>query len=135
MFYRIMGRWQAKSCRDRMEPFPAVKVVILAGVDHIKACCPEGDGQPKEDGQELNFFVNSHPDTDGREPKCKSKEEVAQRGKSLRIGVAQQNKERKRAEIEREGVDPPAAEGKKTAGRYGCPGHEGARELAGGYCA
>jgi len=88
------GAGNADVAGDGMKAGVAVEIEILAGVENVEACDPEGDGGGEKKDARVEGAANGDPCSGGSDAEGKSENEMRPASESLGIGVEQQNRER-----------------------------------------
>src|SRR5260221_7674820 len=79
----------------------AVKIHILAGVEHIESTHPEGDCGAENQHAKIEMAGDSDPRCCGRNAKGKSEKEMRPVGEALGVGIEKQNGQRDRRQLQR----------------------------------
>src|ERR1700734_3837084 len=94
----------ADVARDGVEAGIAVELEILAGVEDIEACDPEGDGGGEEQDARIEGAANGDPCGGRCYAECEAKYEVRPARETFGIGIEEQDGKSDRREPEREAI-------------------------------
>ena len=125
------GAGDADVAGDGMEAGVAVEIEILAGVEDVEACDPEGDGGGEKKDAKVERAANGDPCGGGCDAEGESENEMRPASEAFGVGVKEQNGERDRREPEGEAIQLRRGEDEDGAGDDDERGDEGRRKMAG----
>ena len=117
---------------DGVQSGVAVVVGILAGVEDIESCDPEGDGGGEQEDARVERAADGDPCGGWGDAESESENEMREACEAFGIGVEQQHGERDRGKPEGEAIQLRSGQDEDPAGNDDESGDECGRQLSSG---
>ena len=87
------GATDSEIARDGMQSSVAIEFVVLAGVEHVETCDPEGNGRGEQQDAEIERAAHGDPRGSWSDTQGKAQNEMRPARDALAVGVEQQDGE------------------------------------------
>src|SRR5579863_4152269 len=125
------GSANADGLGKAIEAGGAVVVNILAGIENVEACDPEGDGAGEDEDASIEGATDGDPGGGGSDAESETENEVGVAREALHVAIAEEHEERDGREPQRERVELEGSEDKGDSGEDGESENELPGEMAG----